>query len=207
MHSDLIFIRNKLVIFFASALFLCLMMGLVFIDVHWMHDAVHESSLTEITQELMLLVIAFLYFYRAMRHSAARPSLMLIGGFFSCMLIREMDFLFDEIKHGCWVWFALAVTGICLTFAIRYPERTLAGLVSFLRHPSWGMMSAGLLTVLVFSRLFGMQDLWRALMPGGYSHTVKNMAEECSELLGYSLCLFATCRYLRSDYALYRHTS
>jgi len=33
-------------------------------------------------------------------------------------------------------------------------------------------------------------------MLDGYNRTVKNMAEEGSELLGYSLCLFATFSYL-----------
>ena len=30
----------------------------VFIDVHWLHNFVHETSLTEVAQELLLLAIA-----------------------------------------------------------------------------------------------------------------------------------------------------
>lgn len=199
MHSDLIFIRSRIAGFLACSLFLCLMMGLIYIDVHWMHDAVHELSFTEIVQELILLVIVLLYFYRARRQRNERPALVLVGGFFSCMLIREMDFLFDKLHHGSWSWFALVVTVVCLAIAARQPRQAVAGLVDILRKPSWGMMSAGLLVILVFSRLFGMQDLWRTLMMAGYNHTVKNMVEEGCELLGYSLCFLATCRYFYGD--------
>lgn len=196
MHSDLLFIRNRALAFLGCAAFLCVMMGLVFIDVRWMNDAVHETSFTEIAQEGMLLLIALLYFSRAWRQVVIRPLYALVGGFFSCMLIRELDFLFDEIFHGSWVWFALAITLVCLGIALRQPRRIIPALAAYLRHPGWGMMCAGMLTVLIFSRLFGQHDLWQHLMLDGYNRTVKNMAEEGCELLGYSLCLFSTCRYL-----------
>ena len=34
-------------------------------------------------------------------------------------------------------------------------------------------MAAGLLTILVYSRLFGMHELWETLMLDGYNRTVK----------------------------------
>ena len=199
MQSDLLFIRRKALAFLGCALFLAAMMGMVFIDVRWMNNGVHETSFTEIAQELMLLVIALLFFHAAFRQPAARPMLVLIGGFFTCMLIRELDFLFDELSHGSWVWFALAAAAVCIVIAAPQPKRTVAGLADLLRHPSWGMMCAGLLTILVFARLFGMRALWQHLMLDGYNHTVKNMAEEGCELLGYSLCLLASLSYLYGD--------
>ncbi|MEI2266696.1 hypothetical protein [Erwinia sp. CGal63] len=198
MQSDLLFIRRKALAFIGCALFLAAMMGMVFIDVRWMNDGVHESSFTEVAQELILLFIALLFFHAAYRRPDVRPSLMLIGGFFSCMLIRELDFLFDELSHGSWVWFALAAAAVCVAVALLQPKRAVAGLADLLRHPGWGMMCAGLLTILVFARLFGMRDLWQHLMLDGYNHTVKNMAEEGCELLGYSLCLLASLSYLCS---------
>jgi hypothetical protein len=196
VHSDLLFIRNRALAFLGCAAFLSAMMGLVFIDVRWMNDAVHETSFTEIAQEGMLLIIALLYFTRAWRQVPLRPLYVLVGGFFSCMLIRELDFLFDEISHGSWVWFAVAITLLCVGTALRQPRRIVSGLAAYLRHPGWGMMCAGMLTILIFSRLFGQHELWQHLMLDGYNRTVKNMAEEGCELLGYSLCLFSTCRYL-----------
>jgi hypothetical protein len=196
MSDDIKIIVLKFAGFFCCALFLALMMGLVFIDVYWMHDAVHETSFTEMFQEIVLGAIALMFFLFAARQPQLRYSLLLIGGFFTCMLIREMDFLFDEIRHGAWVWLALAVAAVCLWRAGRHPSATLAGLVHFLHHHSWNMMAAGLLTILVFSRLFGVHELWETLMLDGYNRTVKNMAEEGTELLGYSFCLLSSLQYL-----------
>lgn len=195
MSDDIKTITVKLAAFLGCAIFLALMMGLIFIDVHWMNNALHETSFTEIFQEIELGAIALMFFAQAWRQANLRYSLLLIGGFFTCMLIREMDFLFDRIHHGAWVWFALAVTLTCLWRAARHLSATLSGLVNFLRHPSWNMMAAGLLTILIFSRLFGMHELWETLMLDGYNRTVKNMAEEGTELLGYSFCLLASLRY------------
>nr|MBA2817885.1 hypothetical protein [Candidatus Pantoea persica] len=110
------------------------------------------------------------------------------------MLIRELDFVFDLVEHGSWVWFALASALVCL--ALRAPRATLAGLVAFVTDRSWLMTASGLLVLLVFSRLFGMHQLCQHLMLEGYNRVVKNMAEEGTELLGYSLCWLASARYL-----------
>lgn len=96
------------------------LVGLVFIDVHWLHNFVHETSLTEVAQELLLLAIAGGFFAAAWRQAERRSAWMLVGGFFLCMLIREMDFAFDALWHGAWVWFALAVALVCLWYAARH---------------------------------------------------------------------------------------
>jgi hypothetical protein len=119
-----------------------------------------------------------------------------VAGFYSCMLIRELDFVFDAIQHGSWIWFALAVTAGCLAVALRTPKKTLHALARLLQHRSWPVMASGFLVVLVFSRLFGIHALWQHLMLGDYNRVVKNMAEEGTELLGYGLCWLASVRYL-----------
>ncbi|MGN2613391.1 hypothetical protein ACTFQ6_16755 [Aliivibrio fischeri] len=52
-------------------------------------------------------------------------------------------------------------------------------------------MSCALVVVLVFSRLVGMNHLWQILLQGDYIRTVKNLAEEGTELLGYSLLAYS----------------
>lgn len=177
------------------------LVGLVFIDVHWLHNFVHETSLTEAAQELLLLAISGGFFAAARRQAERRSAWMLVGGFFLCMLIREMDFAFDALWHGAWVWFALAVALACLVHAARHIAATVRGLAYFVTHPAYGMMCAGLLCILVFSRLFGMSALWQTLMLDGYNRVVKNMVEEGCELLGYGLCLLATLSYMKTAFA------
>ncbi|MEN4879635.1 hypothetical protein ABEI17_02775 [Pantoea agglomerans] len=196
MRNDLTIIGREMTVFILAALFLALMILPIYIDVAWMNDALHETSFTETTQEIMLAVIAALFFIAAQRRPAQRGALTLVAGFYSCMLIRELDFVFDAIQHGSWIWFALAVTAGCLAVALRTPKKTLHALARLLLHRSWPVMASGFLVVLVFSRLFGIHALWQHLMLGDYNRVVKNMAEEGTELLGYGLCWLASVRYL-----------
>ncbi len=196
MRNDLTIIGREMTVFILAALFLALMILPIYIDVAWMNDALHETSFTETTQEIMLAVIAALFFIAAQRRPAQRGALTLVTGFYSCMLIRELDFVFDAIQHGSWIWFALAVTAGCLAVALRTPKKTLHALARLLQHRSWPVMASGFLVVLVFSRLFGIHALWQHLMLGDYNRVVKNMAEEGTELLGYGLCWLASVRYL-----------
>lgn len=196
MRNDLTIIGREMTVFILAALFLALMILPIYIDVAWMNDALHETSFTETTQEIMLAVIAALFFIAAQRRPAQRGALTLVAGFYSCMLIRELDFVFDAIQHGSWIWFALAVTAGCLAVALRTPKKTLHALARLLQHRSWPVMASGFLVVLVFSRLFGIHALWQHLMLGDYNRVVKNMAEEGTELLGYGLCWLSSVRYL-----------
>lgn len=197
MKQDLPVLLGKAVAFLFYSAFLAALVGLVFIDVHWLHNFVHETSLTEVAQELMLAVISGCFFIAARRQAERRSAWMLIGGFFLCMLIREMDFAFDALWHGAWAWFALAVALLCLWHAARHLDAAVRGLTHVVTHPGYGMMCAGLLCILVFSRLFGMGSLWQTLMLDGYNRAVKNMVEEGCELLGYGLCLLATLNYMK----------
>ncbi len=192
----ILFILKRLFLAVLCAVSVGLGTFVLFSDVIWFHDFVHENSLTEIIQEAILLTLAALFFIQAIRIKASRYSGVLTGGFFTCMLIRELDFAFDAIFHGAWFWFALLTAAICLLIAFRHKEKALLGLAAFMRHPAYGMMLAGLLCVLVFSRLFGMHILWQELMLDGYNRLVKNMVEEGTELFGYILCLLAGIWYL-----------
>lgn len=113
--------RKKLGIFLVCAAVIALLTSLLFIDINGFHNGKHELSLTEIAQELILLAIVVIHGL-LLRNPTLRHSSALIGGFFLCMLIREMNFAFDIIPHGSWLWFALAVTLVALIYAGRAPH-------------------------------------------------------------------------------------
>ncbi|MDP1086466.1 transporter, partial [Klebsiella pneumoniae] len=56
---------------------------------------------------------------------------------------------------------------------------------------SFGLFAAGFLTTYVFSRLYGRQDFWRAVLQENYLRDFKSAAEELVELFGYALLLIA----------------
>lgn len=65
--------------------FLAALVGLVFIDVHWLHNFVHETSLTEVAQELLLLAIAGGFSPRpGDRLNAAPPGCWSAASFSAC---------------------------------------------------------------------------------------------------------------------------
>lgn len=166
------------------------------VDVNILKDGLSETSFTEVVQESILFIIVLIHLLRARKDSAMRQCNVLISGFFLAMLIRELDAVFDLVRHGSWVWFALLVSVVSILYALRNPAQVAQQLIAYTRSPSYGVMVAGLLTILIFSRLFGMSILWQSILQDGYVRIVKNMVEEGIELFGYILCLGAAVNLL-----------
>ena len=148
-----------------------------------------ETSPTELAQSLLLAASAGLYFLEAFRRPHLRHSLVLVGGFFTCMLIREQDYFLDFLQHGCWVYPALATAALCIGYACLNLRRTVAGLEHFVRWKYFPFLLIGLVIVLAYSRLFGMRMIWESLLGDNFSYTAKSAMEESSELLGYLFIL------------------
>jgi len=197
MSSDLHTILRAVQHLMLCAVAIALFSSLLFVDVIWLHNFVKEISLTEFAQEGLLAATALVFFQLARRYPSWRYGFMLLGGFLTTMLIRELDGLFDLIKHGCWVYVALAVTLVCLAAAATHLRSTLAGLACFIRARSYGMMLCGLLCILLFSRLMGMHVIWESVLLDGYDRTAKNLGEEGVELFGYTLCFLASLQFMR----------
>jgi len=62
------------------------------------------------TQEIILPVCVFLFVILARMKSGMRYTYYLIAGFFACMFIREMDFLFGLVGLP-WIITVLLVAG------------------------------------------------------------------------------------------------
>lgn len=189
------YLLKRLALFLCAAMLVALTTGFIFIDILILDNGISETSVTELGQEIIVAIICLCFFIKAYLDSEMRGSFTLIMGFFLCVLIRELDGVFDQLAHGSWIWFALTVTFICIAIAIREGKKTLKGLIHFITHPSHGMLISGLLCVLLFSRLFGMGELWRELLGKDYNRAVKNMVEEGTELFGYTLCLISVIWY------------
>lgn len=157
-----------------------------------------EEGPTELVQTLLLLACTGVFFLEARRNETMRGAMLLAGGFFGCMLIREQDYYLDMISHGCWKWPAVALALFCTAAAARTPRATLAGLAALVKKRAFPMLLTGVVIVLVYSRLFGMGSLWNALLPDVDGRAAKNAIEESSELLGY-LLIFASALQMRSE--------
>jgi len=179
-------------------IFLALYLGAVALVIHYdviVNNNVGESSLIEYIQEALLFLTSALFFILAGTNKNARSFAVLVGAFFTCLLIRELDSFFDQIIHGFWVYPALTIASISIIYVIQRRESIEVPLINYTKHSSFGLMIAGMAILLVFSRLFGMGILWQKLMGDFYIPGVKHVAEEGIELLAYSLIFFANAWY------------
>jgi hypothetical protein len=168
----------------------------LYLDIRAFGSEIPEQSFIEITQEVFLFICIGLFSYLAYRKPVDRVFAVMAAAFFACLLIRELDALFDQIVHGLWKYIATPVAVTALMYGTKNIHSMLSGLSRFLHSQAGVIMIVGLVVLLFYSRLFGMADLWRALMGEGYIHTVKKAVEETCELLGYSLIIAASARYL-----------
>src|SRR5690606_27217077 len=142
---------------------------------------------------LTTTVLAFVRLARAREDE--RGFAVLAAAFFACMLVRELDAVWDLLFRGLWSLLVTAVAAAGLGYAVRHRRSTLAALARFLVSRSAAVMTVGLV-LLVYSRLFGMTSLWHGLLAEHYVRVFKNAAEECTELLGYSLVMAAALTYV-----------
>lgn len=161
--------------------------ALVFTDVVIIGHGLSEISLTEIAQEVLLLLIALLIALGAWRHAESRGFFLLMAGFYGCMLIRELDGFLDNVQHGFWLWPTLFLAFTTITYVITCCRDTvLVPMANFVDTKPYFYTMVGLIFVLVFSRVFGSRTLlWGPAMGPEYSGTFRNILQEGLELLGY----------------------
>ena len=179
--------------------------AIITIDTVILEHGVSEISLTEIVQEILLCISALLFGIRARRSPYSRGFLALVSGFFSCMLIREMDAFFDHlVYHGFWFWPAICVAGGAILYAFLCRGTVVAPLVNFLETTSCYHIVLGLLIVLVLSRTLGSGSLlWKPIMGEVYSSEFKAALQEGLELFGYMLICYGSVLFLHQKEAFH----
>ncbi|KAB0466672.1 hypothetical protein F7Q91_24010 [Vibrio chagasii] len=164
------------------------------IDFVLLNGNVGEISVTEMLQQLLLIVSSGSFVYLARKRNEVKNAAVLISAFFAVLFIREMDFWFDKIAHGAWVFPAALVAGSAIFYAVKNGKRTIDQLALILASPHMNLLVTGVMLLLVFSRLFCMGSFWHNVMGDDYVRAVKNIAEEGTELLAYCLIAFASLK-------------
>lgn len=168
---------------------------MVFIDLNIFQHGVPEIGATEITQELFALLSALLFAQLAYKQPQERGFYTLVAGFFLCIVIRELDQLFDLIWHGFWVIPALLCALLAIGYAkLRCQGSVLQPMANFTHTKAYSFLLMGLLVLLIFSRVFGNGSLfWKSILGEAYSGGFKNALQEGLELLGYALIFYSAC--------------
>lgn len=164
------------------------------IDFTLLHHGLGESSVTEISQSLMLAITSLSFFKLAQNNRSVRHASVLVGGFFTVLFIRESDAWFDLIFHGAWIIPALLVTLAASFYAYKGGYSSVQQLARILNSRYMPMLITALVLLLVFSRLYGMGSFWHSVMAEHYLRDVKNLSEEAIELLCYSVIAFSAVK-------------
>ena len=174
----------------------------VYTDVVILGNNVGEISVTEITQETLLLFTAIIFWYGAWKKPNIRGFLVLVAGFFSCLFIREMDAFLDEIWHGFWFWPALIMAMVSIGYARFAAKNTnLKPLIDFINTKPYFLILIGLIILLMLSRTFGSGNLlWHDLLPEGNSSLVKTVVQEGLELLGYGFIFYGALDFRHRNF-------
>lgn len=165
-------------------------------DVFTLHNNIPEQSATEYTEQLLLFLTSLLFVFLGIKHTLYRQGLFLVAGFFSCLFVRELDSFFDELFfHGFWIYPALLIAMITISYALLARKQTLASLFLFMKNHNFVVLCLGLSIIFVFSRLLGMGSMWHQILGNNYLRIIKNIIEETSELLGYTIIFYAAVNY------------
>ncbi|MDB2687221.1 hypothetical protein N9Y42_08405 [Mariniblastus sp.] len=159
-----------------------------------------ENSGTELMQQSLLLMTSFTFFIVGFTSQSHKAIGALFGAGFMVLMYRELDAHLDEMFHGAWFFFAILIAGVMVALVIRQKKQIWENLDEFYSTYAFGIFLSGLMSVLVFSRIFGAKTVWRALFDVEKLETkqrwAKNAVEEGSELFGYSLLFIAAVEFL-----------
>jgi hypothetical protein len=190
--------KYKNILFFAAR-FIAYAIVLVGLTVIYKYDAGHstgdikiqENSLTEIFQEIFVLLVAIGFFIAGRRLRELSPVLNLMALFFLISFIREFN---NQIEF--WFYIALPFILWFVYLFVKNFKKVWESFERFVKLQSSGSFFIGFLVCYIFSRLYGKTSLWKALLDDSYTRSAKNMAEEGIELLGYAIILISVVELL-----------
>lgn len=190
-------IRAAIAEFLFLSLFVLSVPLFLAIDILVIEHGVQETSLTELSQGVLLFVCALRFGIGAWSCPQSRGFLVLVTGFFSCLFIREMDAFLDKMAfHGFWVWPAALLALAAIACSMRSRDTIVKPMADFVGTKSYFSILFGLVLLLVFSRVFGSGSLlWKPVMGEAYQPLFKTTLQEGLELLSYLFIAYGTMLY------------
>ena len=145
-----------------------------------------EVSRTEITQEVILILISGIFMWLGFKWRAIQPVANVASLFFLMSFIREFNNFFVH-----WIYPVALVLLVLIWLVFRDRKRIINATSELFATPASAWLISGFLITYIFSRLFGRGKFWLILYNEENYRMAKNVAEEGIELLGYSLLFVA----------------
>ena len=162
------------------------------------YDAAHgfqdETSLIEITQEILLLLMVGISFFCARRYTSYHRFNMLLGVVAFVSLIREFNnFLGEHLFSYAWSILVLIVLLPAAYYFLRNYQGLLRETERIAGTYAFGVLLSGGLVLHVFSRLYGLSIVWMDVMGDAYQRKIARISEESIELLAYAIVFVGVC--------------
>jgi hypothetical protein len=167
------------------------------IDYFFLENNLSERSLTELFQQLLLLASVAIFIWSASKVEESRTLFILVAGFLGCMFLRELDYYFDMIVHGFWIYPTLLLAGSVIFYSARHSTYLISSVRLFSQSNAYFNILVGLVIIMIFSRLFGSGTLWKEVMNDDYHHIYKTIIQEGLELFGYVFVFIGSFHQLR----------
>jgi hypothetical protein len=172
----------------------------VYVDAVVFGFANTEESIAEHFHNGLLFVVCLMFAIGAVKYPMLRGYLVMVVTLFACLFIRELDFLFDHVWHGFWVYPALAILIVGTIFVRRNKTTVLRPMLQHYETRSGTIMYVGFFLLIVFTRLFGTSELWKPVMGADYDAALKGIIQEGTELLAYMLIAYGACLALLTSF-------
>jgi len=162
---------------------------LVFVEFYFLDTQMSELGFVEIVQELMVFVLVI----KVMLEYKRKPKVLylILALFFLVVLSRELDFLFNQVQHGSWIYPASIFSLIGFILIVKNRLTFLSQFALWKNTRGFAFFFLGCVVLFVFSRLFGTGRLWEVIMAEEYSRLIKTVVQEGLELFGYSIILYS----------------
>ncbi len=152
---------------------------------------ISETGPVEWTQILLVLSSAVLLFKYSFS-SNFRQLFTALALIQTIVIIRELDFVFDDLPVIEWQIPAFIVLFVLGVFCFKNKTRLLAQTKDFIGTRGFALLWCGFIIVVPFSQLVGHGHFLKALMGDDFVRDYKRVIEELGELLGYLILLFGS---------------
>ncbi|WP_413693215.1 hypothetical protein [Psychromonas sp. KJ10-2] len=171
------------------------------------HAQYSEHTLTEHLQDLLTFSSCMLFLWAAKLDNASNIIGKILAALLAMMFVRESDSLLDHhVFDGAWQ-ILVCMIFIALICSLRGQlSQIYKALKAYTTLPSYGVFLSGFITLVAFSRLMGRGSFWHSVMGEQYVRIVKNIVEEGTETLGYTLILLSAIELVISAYQKRRQT-
>lgn len=149
-----------------------------------------EITFTEITQEILLFILAVFFMVLGFRWKEIKVVSILLSLFYLMSFIREFNFLIDK-----WIYPVAIVAVAFIWYLVKNFKKLKDSTIAFFSVQASSWFLAGFLTTYIFSRLMGRSKFWRLMYEGENYRLAKAATEEGIELLGNTLMLIAAIEF------------